>query len=385
LVSSSFVAQSGVAENTEMESARTGPNPWIVSPTIDFFFVCGGIVWLLCGLHLMYAGWHPYEVMYGTIKSPAANAAVSKALIIVSMIGVYFFADTHTAATYMRVYATPESRKQFKLYGTYLPWVSLLLFIGAMCYQPMASCVVYIHLMWVFQHYTSQSYGIALIYCYKRGYMMSKLERDVFKYMLQAVAATVITRILCIRAFSPWDYYGLSMPFWNFPIWMFYVSELALVSLTLVWVGLIVRKYFVEKKLIPLPTVMTVLCVATIGLSIGYANAMLWLWGAAFFHGSQYCIVSLAYHLKERGLPEGMSTWDLSKALLTPAALKWMGMVILAGVFIYVGVPDFFSKFGFNFVVTASVIQACLNFHHFVTDAAIWRLRDPKCREILLA
>jgi hypothetical protein len=35
--------------------------------------------------------------------------------------------------------------------------------------------------------------------------------------------------------------------------------------------------------------------------------------------------------------------------------------------------------------MVATVIQACVNFHHFVTDGAVWRLRDKQTREILLA
>jgi hypothetical protein len=298
---------------------------------------------------------------------------------------VYIFADTHTAATYMRIYATKESRKRFKLYTNYLPFVSLALFAGAMAYQPMASVVVYIHLMWVYQHYTSQTYGISLIYCYKRGYLMSARERLVFKYMFFALAATVITRILTLEQYSPNDYWGLAMPFWGLPVWLFQLSCLALITLTLTWVALVISKYCKEKKLPPVPAVMSVVCVAAIGLSAGYANAMFWLWGAAFFHGSQYCTVSLAYYLKEKGLPPGLSAWNISKAMVSPAALKWIGIAILVGTFIYVGIPDFFQHFGYKFVFTATVIQACLNFHHFVTDAAIWRLRDAKCREILIA
>jgi hypothetical protein len=36
-------------------------------------------------------------------------------------------------------------------------------------------------------------------------------------------------------------------------------------------------------------------------------------------------------------------------------------------------------------VIVATIIQACVNFHHFVTDAAVWRLRDPVSRKVLIA
>ena len=70
---------------------------------------------------------------------------------------------------------------------------------------------------------------------------------------------------------------------------------------------------------------------------------------------------------------------------VSPAAKKYWGIVIMAGIFVYVGIPNLLQNYGYGFVWTATVIQACINFHHFVTDGAIWRLRDSKCREILLA
>ncbi len=65
--------------------------------------------------------------------------------------------------------------------------------------------------------------------------------------------------------------------------------------------------------------------------------------------------------------------------------LFYWGMVVSAGMVIYVCIPQVLVNYGFDFVATATIIQACINFHHFVSDGAIWRLRDKTCREILLA
>jgi hypothetical protein len=69
----------------------------------------------------------------------------------------------------------------------------------------------------------------------------------------------------------------------------------------------------------------------------------------------------------------------------SPRSLKYWAYVIVGGMFIYVFVPHFMMYFGLTFGLVATVIQACINFHHFVSDAAIWRLRDNRCREVLLA
>jgi hypothetical protein len=109
------------------------------------------------------------------------------------------------------------------------------------------------------------------------------------------------------------------------------------------------------------------------------------MYGPPFFHGSQYIAVSLAYFLKERGLPEGAAPGAVAKLFWKPSTFQYMGLIMLTGVFIYVGIPHFFSQLGFDFSLVAGVCLAVFNFHHFATDAAIWRLRDPKCRKILLA
>jgi len=42
-------------------------------------------------------------------------------------------------------------------------------------------------------------------------------------------------------------------------------------------------------------------------------------------------------------------------------------------------------QIGFPFAMMGGLVLACVNYHHFITDAAIWRLKDPRCRKILLA
>jgi hypothetical protein len=362
------------------------PHPWIVGPWFDHFFVVGGIVWILMITHFVFFGWNTAEPHHAQLlQAPGTvNVAVSQWLIIAGLLGAHLFSDSHTAATYMRVYATPESRKQFKLYATYLPFLSLSLLIVALNVPAIAGVVVYVHMMWFYQHYTSQSFGISLIYCCKRGYFLSKFERETFRWMMLFMSFYAISRILCFREFSPREFYGVSLPFWAVPEIVSHACRFAFIGLTGVFVFIVVRKFFSERKLIPVPSLMVVLSVAAIGLSVGFANSMWWLYGAAFFHGSQYCAVALAFYLKEKGVAEGADSRTIAKSFMTSSAFKWYGLVIISGVFIYVGVPHFLENFGIKFVIGATCIQACLNLHHFVTDAAIWKLSDPHARKLLV-
>lgn len=379
---SSTIPISGFRERTPAQAQeKIKPYAWIVNPWFDTLFVFGGFLWILFGIHFLTYGWNPVDE-----HVPVMGAfAVSTLMVALGVFGQHIFADSHTVATYMRIYATPESRKIFKLYAYYLPWLSLSLLTLALLFREAAGIVVYVHLMWVFQHYVGQCYGIGLIYCYKRGYYLNNVEREIFRWFMHGLSIIVITRILCYREFSPYVYFETQVPFWGLPPFIAEMGQAFFIVMSVLFVGMIIRKYHRDGQLMPVPCLGVVLTVVGIGLSVGMASSMVWIYGPPFFHGSQYLAVSLGFYLKEKGIPEGMAVQHIWQEWFKPRALKYWAYTIVAGMFIYVVVPHFMMYFGFTFAMVASSIQACINFHHFVSDAAIWRLRDQRCREILIA
>ena len=241
--------------------------------------------------------------------------------------------------------------------------------------------------MWVYQHYVGQTFGISLIYCYKRNYYLKPFERETYRWFMHSVSAVVITRILCEREFTPYEYFGIKLPFYAVHPIFEAIAKTFFLFMLVAFVGVILRKFIVERKLIPVPTLCLILTVIAIGASVGYANSMIWVYGPSFFHGSQYLAVSLGFFLKEKGLEEGRMSEvgkNLFRQFFSTAAVRYWMIVLGAGLTIYVAIPDVLTSYGFDFVMSATIIQACVNFHHFVTDGAVWRLRDQKCRDILL-
>ena len=357
------------------------PYGWIVNPWFDVLFVSGGMLWLAFALHLTVFGWNPMDR-----AATVPNAfVVGTFLMMMTILTQHLFADTHTVATYMRIYATPESRKTFRLYAYYLPWLSVTLFALACVFKEAAGMVVYIHLMWVFQHYVGQCFGISLVYCFKRGYFLTRKETEIFRWFMHSISYAVITRILCYREFSPYQYWDVAVPFWGLPTWLNDIGMFFFYTMSLLFLGVIAKKWHREGKMIPVMALGQIGTVLAIGWSVGMASSMIWTYGPGMFHGSQYLAVSLGFYIKEKGLQEGMLPKEVFKNWFTPRGLKYWAYVVVAGMFIYVFVPHFMMYFGLTFGFVATIIQACVNFHHFVSDAAIWRLRDPKCREVLVA
>ncbi|MGD9682285.1 MAG: hypothetical protein AB7W16_13950 [Candidatus Obscuribacterales bacterium] len=358
--------------------ADTGkPYPWIINPVFDFTFVTGGGVLCLMLINYFFLGWTvPVEM----------NSRTSVFLITSMFLTQHLFADSHNTATYMRIWGSPEDRQRFKFYRTWLVYSCIPIFILGLTKPEFTSGLVYLYLITVFWHYAAQTFGISLIYAYKRGYILNELEKFIFRWFILSMSGFVIVRFLTFQDFSPRNFYGVPIPFWGpLPTVFFNVSQFLFIGFTVLFVFVVIRKFIRDKQLIPLPSVLLVLTVACLGLSKDTANAMMWFYVPGVFHGSQYLAVCLAYYLKERGMPEGMTTWDIGKLAASAPGLKYVGTVILTGCFFYVGIPHFFSQLGFDYGMIGGLVLGVVNYHHFITDAAIWRLRDKRCRNLLLA
>ncbi len=364
---------------THSDAVSVARYPWIVNPVIDFLFVFGGLVWILLLINYVFLGW--------TVPGNIVNGDVTtKFLMTVVLLGQHIFADSHTAATYMRIYPTEEARRRFSFFGRILPLLCIPIFLyGEIC-PGGAGVLVYLYLITVFWHYASQVFGISLIYCYKNNYQLERWEREIFRLFIQVMIVFVFVRMFTFREYSPKNFFGIECPWWGpLPEWMFSAALFAFLSMSAAFAFVLIRKVITDKQLIPIPAVLPVVTVAAIGLSSGVTSALFWLYAPPFFHGSQYVAVSMAYYLKERGLPENSPPSAVAKLFWTPQMFRYLGLIVLSGVFIYVGIPHICEGFGVPFAVTAGVCLAVFNFHHFLTDAAIWKLRDPKCRKILLA
>jgi hypothetical protein len=286
----------------------------------------------------------------------------------------------------MRIYGSNDDRQRFHFYGKWLALACLPIFICGITIPGLGGAMVYLYLITVFWHYAAQVFGISLIYCYKQGYKFSKVEREIFRWLILSMSAVVGLRLLTYKDYGPTNFYGVLIPFWGpLPEQIFQVTTGMFVALCLAFSAVIVKKLLKEHRMMPWPAVLCVGTLALLGFSTGMISRLAWFYVPVFFHGSQYLAICLTYYLKEKGLPQGMIPSEIVSMIFTPVAFKYLATVIVVGAFLYIVIPHFFQSLGFNYDLVAGVVLATVNFHHFNTDAAIWRLRDPSCRENLLA
>src|SRR5262249_23760525 len=99
----------GAAGLPEQKQITTKVNGWILNPAIDLIFCCGGIVWLLLGLHYL---------LVNVIHVPQ----LEQILPLIAIAGTHAFGESHTMATLVRIYRSEESRRQ---YAPYARWAAL--------------------------------------------------------------------------------------------------------------------------------------------------------------------------------------------------------------------------------------------------------------------
>jgi hypothetical protein len=360
-------------EQTEEKSAKLKPYEWILHPTLDLLFVCGGLLWFVFPIH--------YFLLGGKNDSMFAQW-----MVVIAALGTVFLSQTHIIATLVRLYNDPETKEKFSLYSYWAALGCATLALAGCVHPALAGIYCRIYLLIVSQHFTAQAYGFALLYCIKRGYRMSAFDKGAMSALMRSTMAFAILRQCTYREWSGDKFLGQTLPFWGpLPTWLEQGAAVSIAISAIVFAGCLIRNFIKSKMFFPFPSLLLVFTAVTIFVLGPKVTGVLWIYVPAFFHGSQYVIATTAYHLKERGLPEGVSANQISSLLKAESTLRYLGFLAIAGLALFMGLPQMLAQFGFNLATATAVIFTTAQFHHVLTDAAIWKMKNEKLRNILIA
>jgi hypothetical protein len=356
--------------------AAKDPYPWVMSPKIDLLFCCGGIFWLLYAVVALSG----YKVdLYG---NPMAFT-----LATISILGTHFFGDGHQIATMYRVYQSKQTRKILGLKVAIVGVIALMAGLSTLFIGSTTSFFLKLVLAWGIQHQLAQSYGIALVYCYKRKYYLNTLEKDLMNFMVHATMVFLILRMFTYKTFGSYKINGYEIPFWPaVPEWFCTASLIVMQASIFAFVVMVVRKYLKEKQLFPLPGLMTLMTLITLPFVAGDQFVLIWvMFSTTFFHTTQYVVVTAAYYFKERGLPPSVPFNQINRMLLTPVGLKYFAILFGIGFFAAYIFPMWMADHGVSKAIAFASVYVFVNVHHFITDMYIWKLRDPYVQKLLIA
>lgn len=348
-----------------------------MGPTIDMLFVCGGFFWItVAALYLT-----NFEVnLYG---SPAAFS-----LATISIIGLQLMGDAHQPATLFRVYGSKTTRDKLAIPVTLIGVLAIAVGLCAFFVSSTSMLLLKIILAWGIQHQLAQSYGIALVYCYKRKYYLNKNEKQIMFLMVQSAIVFMIVRMFSIKEFATFRLANsIEVPFWNFlPAWTTAVAGGILGVFVLLFAGVVARKYMRDKVMFPLPGLCTLMSLIALGFCAGDKFLIIWyLFSTWWFHSSQYLVVTGAFYLKEKGLPENMAVSEIGKLLWSPTFIKYYLLLFGTGFTVFYLMPNWLVSNGAERALAFGAVYIAFNLHHYITDALIWKLRDPSIQKLLIA
>ncbi len=327
-----------------------------VNPAFDYLAVGGGLSMLLTAL--LAAGVVP----------------LGHAVLTASLPSLLFFGNiAHFAGSTVRLYTKRGSFESLPFVTMALPLLTVAALSAAIWQPALGRHLLALYLTWSPFHYAAQTYGLALMYCYRSGSTPSDAQK------LQ----------LRVTSLAPFVYSFLSSPdaglAWFVPEAVLArhatlqaaLSQLAL-PLALASLALPLGLF---ASLLRRGPAMPLICV-TLTLSNGlwwvtlpYLGAFAW---STVFHSLQYLAIVLVFHVRERmARPENRGGW-------LHHAARFYGACLLLGYGLFQVWPLAYVAAGFGWAESVLLVTAVINIHHFVVDAYIWRLRrDSNYRVVM--
>jgi hypothetical protein len=289
----------------------------------------------------------------------------------------------HVVSTYTRLAFDRESFREHRWLILYLPW-AVAAGVLAIALAAGLWLLVAIYLYWQWFHYARQSEGIA------KAYAGRSAGKDIGNAHLARVAfySVPVAGILDVSARAPGTF--LMMPVRTIPVpaWLataaLVVSAIAVCAWLLYQVRAWHRGRFAGPYVAYVTSHFVVFAVAYIGLreiSYGWLAVNMW-------HNAQYILfVWLFNNRRFDGAVDPKRTF-ISTISQTGRFPLYIGVCLTLSTVTYVlidrlGVDALGNALGISAAVAAVVIYQTINFHHYVVDALIWKLRKPALRSKL--
>jgi hypothetical protein len=286
----------------------------------------------------------------------------------------------HFAATSYRLYSSPENRAQYP-YTAYGTPLLVLSGVVASLLSPVfvAPAFVKFFLLWSPFHFSAQTVGLTVLYSRRAGVSLDGWPR---RFLTAWVFGSFIAaQALGESGVDPQTFYGVRYPQLGIPLW---IGNYCLTAMYAAMAGFLVWAAwwsFSERRFLPLillvPAVAQ-LCWFVVGATYeGYREFV------PFFHSLQYLLVAWILQLKERS---DLAAEEAAPFRLGRETLKWFGLAVLVGYFLFEAVPRILSAWtGLDVALALGVFIAGVQIHHFFVDGVIWKLRNPRVRSPLLA
>jgi hypothetical protein len=334
---------------------------YFVNAPVDFAFV-GGLSILVFAAMALFA---PRE------RTPEV---VQLALLLMWVVNWPHF----SMSTY-RLYQSRAHVQQYPFTAYVIPFVvvgaTVLAYLQPATFAPY---FVKLFVIWSPYHFSGQTIGVTLLYARRSGVGIGKWERralDTFVYgtfLLSSIRAEVSR--------EGFQYYGIPYPSFGVPAWAVTATEIGFWAAAIAFAGLVVAWCVRHKRWIP-----AIVLVAPVAQYVWFVQAIYLPSFQEFvplFHSLQYMLIAWSIQLAEK---LQLGRLAATRARVATETAKWGVANFAGGVLLFYLLPEVGVLAGHDRLFSTGVIFAAVQIHHFFVDGVIWKLRDARVANPLMA
>jgi len=334
---------------------------FILGPAADLFFFGPGATIVVAGVLL---------------ALPHLGAGAAGVAVTVTAALSFLLVGPHYAATYRRAYTSRA------VVGAH-PWVTLvappILLAAALLAvrHPTTIGLAYfgLYVGWSGYHYSGQSLGLAMLYPLRQGARLEPREKRLLSlplYVSWILSLLGLFRLSSSARNPAYEavrhaYLGPPLPDWAVALGLVVLAA----SLTGVWT--VARARRARGTPLPWPT-YAVLSAQIAWFTIGLYQPLFNILLVPMFHGLQYLGLT-GWHASREPGAGGLARF--ARYLLVVLLL---GLVVNPGLFMI-----FHGSDAGRALLSAAAVTSFVNLHHFLLDGRIWRLRERRVVQSMVA
>lgn len=334
------------------------PWPWLRNAKFDLHFIVGlPILAIATALVVVYE---------------------PRLFIPILIIDLWFLGYHHVIATYTQLCFDRKSfSERWPLLVVLLPAVA----VGTIAVAWVVGIwsIVTLYFYWQWFHYTRQSWGISRAY---RAKDKDALYED--GWLDQAIFYAVPVLGLLYRSWqNPGTFIGLELKLLAMPQWVVIVAAIATAILLGIWVVRRVQAYMCG-RLATTHTLYMITHFAIFGFGYLLIEDITYGWLAInIWHNAQYILFVWMYNT--RRFKDGIDPNARFLSYISQPQRFWIYMAACIGItgIIYVGVLGTLDALFVAGLSATIVLYQIVNFHHYIVDSQIWKVRAAPVRKTL--
>ena len=318
-----------------------------IHPAFDYVFIGGALSLVVIGIVVL----NP-EIL------PFFTAEDFRYFILLSN-------SAHFAASTVRLYTKPDAHHSMPVVKMVLPLVALGLVTLCMFQtDTLGVNLRALYFTWSPYHYAAQTYGLAVMYCYRSGCLLSVSNKRLLWWV--SMLPFIYNFALARRAGMHW----MDVAGWlDHPIVITFLNEFRVIMPYVAFAAvpfLFWRIWRSEAHPMPLISVLMLFSNGVWWFTMTPLQAFTW---ATIFHGIQYLAIVIIFHVKDQ-----MNQPD-NRHGVAYHTLWFYGACLFLGYGLFDWFPRAYVFAGFAPATSVMLTVAMINIHHFIVDAFIWRLK----------